>query len=47
MSPAFETGPGCPVEADETLVPNSLSGNRSRPAGFPCPAAGATGCPAA
>ena len=47
MLPAFEAGPGCPVEADETLVPNSLSGNHSRSAGFPCPAphagAGATG----
>lgn len=47
MLPAFEAGPGCPVEADETLVPDSLSGNHSRSAGFPCPAphagAGATG----
>ena len=47
MPPAFEAGPGCPVEADETLVPDSLSGNHSRSAGFPCPAphagAGATG----
>lgn len=51
MLPAFEAGPGCPVEADETLVPDSLSGNHSRSAGFPCPApraaAGATGRPAA
>ena len=38
MLPAFEAGPGCPVEADETLVPDSLSGNHSRSAGFPCPA---------
>lgn len=30
--------PSCPVEADETLVPDSLSGNHSRSAGFPCPA---------
>ncbi|WP_281695196.1 IS1595 family transposase [Collinsella tanakaei] len=37
MLPAFEAGPGCPVEADETLVPDSLSGNHSRSAGFPCP----------
>ena len=47
MLPAFEAGPGCPVEADEALVPDSLSGNHSRSAGFPCPAphagAGATG----
>lgn len=47
MLPAFEACPGCPVEADETLVPDSLSGNHSRSAGFPCPAphagAGATG----
>ena len=47
MPPAFEAGPGCPVEADETPVPDSLSGNHSRSAGFPCPAphagAGATG----
>lgn len=45
MLPAFEAGPGCPVEADETLVPDSLSGNHSRSAGFPCPAphAGAGG----
>ena len=47
MPPAFEAGPGRPVEADETLVPDSLSGNHSRSAGFPCPApragAGATG----
>ena len=47
MLPAFEAGPGCPVEADETPVPDSLSGNHSRSAGFPCPAphagAGATG----
>ena len=38
MLPAFEAGPGCPVEADEALVPDSLSGNHSRSAGFPCPA---------
>lgn len=47
MLPAFEAGPGCPVEADEALAPDSLSGNHSRSAGFPCPAphagAGATG----
>ena len=47
MLPAFAAGPGCAVEADETLVPDSLSGNHSRCAGFPCPAvpggAGATG----
>lgn len=28
--PAFEAGPGCPVQVDETLVPDSLSGNHSR-----------------
>lgn len=27
--PAFEAGPGCPVQVDETLVPDSLSGNHS------------------
>lgn len=47
MLPAFEAGPGAEVQADETLVPDSLSGNHSRSAGFPCPAphagAGATG----
>ena len=47
MLPAFEAGPGAEVQADETLVPDSLSGHHSRSAGFPCPAphagAGATG----
>ena len=38
MLPAFEAGPGAEVQADETLVPDSLSGNHSRSAGFPCPA---------
>ena len=47
MLPAFEAGPGAEVQADETLVPDSLSGNHSRSAGFPCPAphAGAGGAP--
>lgn len=27
--PAFEAGPGCPAQVDETLVPDSLSGSRS------------------
>lgn len=27
--PAFEAGPGCPVQVDETLVPDSLSGNHA------------------
>lgn len=43
----LEACPGCPVKADETRVPDSLSGNHSRSAGYPCPAphagAGATG----
>lgn len=47
MLPAFEAGPGCRVEADEALVPDSLSGNHTRREGFPCPAplaaAGETG----
>ena len=38
MLPGLRGGPGLPVEADETLVPDSLSGNHSRSAGFPCPA---------
>lgn len=45
--PAFEAGPGCEVQADETLVPDSLSGNHTRSPGFRCPvprgAAAATG----
>ncbi len=46
--PAFEAGPGCAVQADETLLPDSLSGNHTLREGFPCPvprvAAAATGC---
>ena len=34
--PAFEAGPGCPAQVDETLVPDSLSGNHSR-GGAPMP----------
>lgn len=36
--PVFEAGPGCPVQVDETLVPDSLSGNHSR-GGAPMPRA--------
>lgn len=50
LSP-FEAGPDCPVQADETLVPDSLSGNHARRLGFPCPVrpgtAAATGSDAA
>jgi len=49
--PAFEAGPGCAVQADETLVPDSLSGNHTRDQGFRCPvprvAVAVTGCGAA
>lgn len=37
MLPPFEAGMGCPAQVDETLVPDSLSGNHRRSAGFPCP----------
>ena len=46
--PAFEAGPGCAVQADETLLPDSPSGNHRRAPGFrrpvPRAAAAATGC---
>lgn len=38
--PAFEAGPGCAARADETLVPDSLSGNHTLAAsGFSMPRA--------
>jgi transposase-like protein len=37
MLPPFEAGTGCPAQVDETLVPDSLSGNHRRNQDFPCP----------
>lgn len=37
MLPAFEAGTGCRVEADETFVPDSLSGNHTRNKRFSMP----------